>query len=199
MSTFPQQPRTSLNGRDDDAILAELRRLVEATARDVTEPERVLATVLFTDIVGSTERAVSLGDRRWARLLAIHHALVRAQLARFGGREVDTAGDGFFAAFDTPAQAVRCARAIAESVREIGLEIRAGLHAGDCHVVDGKLAGIAVHTGARVSRAARPGEVLVSGTLRNLLASSGIEFAARGSAALKGLPEGVRLFAVGAG
>src|SRR5262245_16168751 len=125
MSTLTQQPQIRPDG--DDAILAELRRLVEAAARDAVEPERVLATVLFTDIVGSTERAVSLGDRRWARLLAIHHALVRAQLARFGGREVDTAGDGFFAAFDTPAAAAGCARAIVESVREIGLEIRAGL------------------------------------------------------------------------
>lgn len=195
MSTLTRQPQTSLDGSDDAATLAELRRLVEASARDAAEPERVLATVLFTDIVGSTERAVALGDRRWARLLATHHALVRAQLARFGGREVDTAGDGFFAAFDTPAQAVRCARAVAQSMREIGLEIRAGLHAGECQLVDGKLAGIAVHTGARVSRAARPGEVLVSGTLRDLLASSGIEFECRGCATLKGLPEDVRLFA----
>jgi len=193
MSTVTQQPQTSLDG--DDAILAELRRLVESAARDAAEPERVLATVLFTDIVGSTERAVTLGDRRWARLLAIHHGLVRAQLARFGGREVDTAGDGFFAAFDTPDSAVRCARAIADSVRQIGIEIRAGLHAGECHVVDGKPAGITVHTGARVSRAARAGEVLVSGTVRDLLAGSGIEFECRGCARLKGLPEDVRLFA----
>jgi class 3 adenylate cyclase len=194
MSTLAQQPQMRPDG-GDDAVLDELRRIVEAAAREATEPERVPATLLFTDIVGSTERAVSLGDRRWARLLATHHALVRAQLPRFGGREMDTAGDGFFAAFDAPAQAVRCARAIVDAMRMLGLEIRAGLHAGECLTVDGKLAGIAVHTGARVAQSAAPGEVLVSGTLRDLVAGSGLEFECRGRAALKGLPDDVRLFA----
>src|SRR6059058_2677776 len=115
MSTLAQQPQMRPDP-GDEAIIADLRRLVEAAGRDVAEPEVVRATMLFTDIVGSTERAVALGDRRWARLLATHHALVRAQLARFGGREVDTAGDGFFAAFDAPAQAVRCARAIVDAL-----------------------------------------------------------------------------------
>src|SRR2546423_11630332 len=128
MSTLTQQPQPSLDG--DDAILTELQRLVESAARDAAEPERVFATVLFTDIVGSTERAVSLGDRRWARLLAIHHGLVRAQLARFGGREVDTAGDGFFAAFGIPGSPGRCARAIADSARPTGHQSRPGPHAG---------------------------------------------------------------------
>jgi class 3 adenylate cyclase len=195
MSTLAQQPKMRPGG-GDDAILAELRRVIDAAARESAEPEQVPATLLFTDIVGSTERAVALGDRRWARLLATHHALVRAQLARFGGREVDTAGDGFFAAFDAPSQAVQCARAIVDAVRMLGLEIRAGLHAGECLMVDGKLAGIAVHTGARVAQSAGPGEVLISGTVRDLVAGSGIELECRGSAALKGLPEDVRLFAV---
>jgi class 3 adenylate cyclase len=141
---------------------------------------------------------VQLGDRRWARLLSGHNALVRAQLERFGGREVDTAGDGFFASFDTPGAAVRCARAIVEAVRLLGLEIRTGLHTGECQLVDGKIAGIAVHTGARLARHANAGEVLVSGTVRELVAGSGLRFECRGSASLKGLPEDVRVFALAA-
>ncbi|HYW29290.1 MAG TPA: adenylate/guanylate cyclase domain-containing protein [Gaiellales bacterium] len=182
----------------DDAIAAELRRVVESACLDRHEGERVLATVLFTDIVGSTERAVALGDRRWARLLAGHNAMVRAQLARFGGREVDTAGDGFFASFDTPGAAVGCAQAIVEAVRLLGLEIRTALHAGECQLVDGKIAGIAVHTGARLVRHAGAGEVLVSGTVRDLVAGSGLRFDCRGSARLRGLPDDVRLFALAA-
>jgi class 3 adenylate cyclase len=157
----------------------------------------VLATVLFTDIVGSTERAIALGDARWREILETHHALVRRQLVRFRGREIDTAGDGFFASFDGPARAIRCACAITESVREIGLDVRAGLHTGECEVVDGKVGGIAVHIGARVAGNARGGEVIVSSTVRDLVAGSGIAFEERGAVELKGIPGEWRLFAVG--
>ena len=163
---------------------------------DAVEPERVLATVLFTDIVGSTTRAAELGDRLWREQLERHHALVRRQLVRYGGRELDTAGDGMFASFDGPARAIRCARAIAGAVAEIGLEIRAGLHTGECEVVDGKMAGIAVHIGARVAAAATPGEILVSSTVKDLVAGSGITFRDRGPAELKGIPGEWHLYAV---
>ena len=160
------------------------------------EPERVLSTVLFTDIVGSSEQAVTLGDRAWRELLERHHQLVRRQLDRFRGRELDTAGDGFFASFEGPARAIRCANAIVESMPELGLEVRAGLHTGECELIDGKVAGIAVHTGARVSSFAQPGEVLVSGTVKDLVAGSGISFEDRGTHQLKGVPGEWRLYAV---
>ncbi|HEX3686396.1 MAG TPA: adenylate/guanylate cyclase domain-containing protein [Gaiellaceae bacterium] len=155
---------------------------------------------LFTDIVGSTERATELGDRRWCELLDAHHAVVRRQLERFRGREIDTAGDGFLASFDGPARAIRCAGAAIESVRELGLDIRAGVHTGECELAGDKLAGIAVHIGARVAGKAGPGEVLVSGTVRDLVAGSGLEFEDRGAAELKGVPGEWRLYSVsGAG
>ena len=160
------------------------------------EPDRVLATVLFTDIVDSSEKASELGDRAWRELLERHHALVRRELVRFRGREVDTAGDGFFASFDGPARAIRSACAIVEKARDLGLEVRAGLHTGECEVVDGKVAGIAVHTGARVAAQARPGEVLVSSTVKDLVAGSGLHFEDRGAHELKGVPGEWRLFAV---
>ena len=160
------------------------------------EPDRVLATVLFTDIVGSSEKAASLGDRAWRDLLERHHELVRRQLVRFRGSEVDTAGDGFLASFDGPARAIRCANAIVESMPELGLEVRAGLHTGECELMDGKVAGIAVHTGARVSSFAQPGEVLVSGTVKDLVAGSGISFEDRGTHQLKGIPGEWRVYAV---
>lgn len=160
------------------------------------EPERALATVLFTDLVDSTEKAIQMGDRRWGEILQQHHALVRQQLARFRGRELDTAGDGFFAAFDGPARAIRCASAISEAVRALELQVRAGLHTGECEVIDGKVGGIAVHIGARVAAQARPGEVLVSSTVRDLVAGSGIVFQDRGTATLKGIDEAWRLYAV---
>jgi class 3 adenylate cyclase/pimeloyl-ACP methyl ester carboxylesterase len=163
---------------------------------DETEPSRVLATVLFTDIVGSTARAAELGDARWRDLLSEHHSLIRRQLARFRGTEIDTAGDGFFASFDGPARAIRCARAITETVKEAGLEVRAGLHTGECEQVNGKVGGIAVHIGARVAKEAGPGEVLVSSTVKDLVAGSGIGFKERGAVELKGVPGEWRLFGV---
>ena len=160
------------------------------------EPDRVLATVLFTDIVGSTARLAELGDRAWRDLLGKHHTAVRRELRRFSGVEMDTAGDGFFARFDGPARAIRCASAIAQSVRSLGIEVRQGLHTGECELVDGKVGGIAVHIGARVAAQAGPSEVLVSSTVRDLVAGSGIQFAERGSAELKGIPGEWRLYAV---
>jgi class 3 adenylate cyclase len=151
-------------------------------------PDSVLATLLFTDIVGSTERAAELGDRSWRELLGQHHALVRRELARFRGEEKDTAGDGFFATFDGPARAIRCAQAVVESVGGIGLELRAGVHTGECELHDGKLAGIAVSVGARVAALAGAGEVLVTSTVRDLVSGSGIEFDERGARELKGVP-----------
>ena len=180
---------------DTEPIADEVEKFL--TGREpVRTPSRVLATVLFTDIVGSTERAAELGDARWRELLQRHHALVRGQLARFEGREVDTAGDGFFASFDGPARAIRCACAISAAVRELGVDVRAGLHTGECEVVDGKMGGIAVHIGARVAAQAHAGEVLVSSTVKDLVAGSGIEFSDRGAATLKGVPGEWRLFGV---
>ncbi len=159
----------------------------------------MLATVLFTDIVDSTQRLAELGDRRWRELIEDHHARVRRQLVRFRGIEIDTAGDGFFARFDGPARAIRCARAIADDVGELGLDVRAGLHTGECEVADGKVAGIAVVIGARVAAQAGAGEVLVSGTVKDLVAGSELEFADRGVASLKGVPGEWRLFALAGG
>jgi class 3 adenylate cyclase len=170
--------------------------LQEAVTREAPEPDKVLATVLFSDIVGSTARAAELGDARWRELLAAHHGRVRAQLARFRGVELDTAGDGFFARFDGPARAIRCALAIRDAVRELGIDVRLGLHAGECEVLDGKVAGIAVAIGARVSARAQAGEVLVSQTVKDLVAGSGIGFDDRGLAELKGVPGQWRLYSV---
>jgi class 3 adenylate cyclase len=180
---------------DVDQILDVVETFL--TGREpVREPDRVLATVLFTDIVGSTAKAAELGDARWRELLGQHHVKVRRQLERFQGHELDTAGDGFFARFDGPARAIRCACAITSSVRDLGIEIRAGLHTGECEVMGGKVGGIAVHIGARVAATAAPGEVLVSNTVKDLVAGSGIEFSDRGVAVLKGVPGEFRLFAV---
>jgi pimeloyl-ACP methyl ester carboxylesterase/class 3 adenylate cyclase len=184
-------------------IVAEIRRFFQGIHDRgewdiVAEPERVLATILFTDIVGSTARLAELGDRRWRELLGQHHAIVRRQLVRFSGKELDTAGDGFFASFDGPARAIRCAVAITNAVKEIGLDVRAGLHTGECEVIEGKVGGIAVHIGARVASKADAGEVLVSSTVRDLVAGSGIPFVERGVAELSGVPGEWRLFAVDA-
>jgi class 3 adenylate cyclase len=180
---------------DQDALLDEVEQFLTGT-RPVREPDRVLATVMFTDIVGSTERAAELGDQRWRELLASHEALVRMQLERFRGREVQMLGDGVLATFDGPARGIRCARTICDEVRSLGIEVRAGLHTGECEMRNGDIAGIAVHTGARVSAKASPGEVLVSSTVRDLVAGSGIEFQDRGVHRLKGVPGEWRLFSV---
>lgn len=184
---------------DQERLFSEvgrfLREVLEGKAPEA-EPDRVLATVLFTDIVGASARAAELGDRTWRKLLETHHAEIRRQLSRFRGKEVDTAGDGFFASFDGPARAISCASAVVESMPDLGLEIRAGLHTGECELFDGKVAGIAVHTGARVASHAQPGEVLVSSTVRDLVAGSGIAFDDRGTHQLEGIPGEWRLFAV---
>ena len=170
----------------------------EAAAREAPEPDKVLATILFSDIVGSTARAAELGDARWRQLLTEHHARVRRQLARFRGVELDTAGDGFFARFDGPARGIRCAVAIRDALHELGLEVRLGLHTGECEALDGKVAGIAVSIGARVSALAAAGEVLVSQTVKDLVAGSGITFEDRGARELKGVPGEWRLYSVAA-
>ena len=180
---------------DLDAMVAEIQAFVTGV-RPATEPRRVLATVLFTDIVGSTERAAELGDVRWQALLADHNRVVRRQLERFGGHEVKVVGDGFLATFDGPARAVRCAIAIRDGVRELGLEIRAGIHVGEIEVLPDDIAGLAVHLGARVSALAGAGEVLVSSTVKDLVVGSGLAFDDRGSHVLKGVPGEWRLFAV---
>jgi len=171
---------------DQEAMLGEIEEFLTG-ARALREANRVLSTVLFTDIVDATTRASELGDRRWHELIENHHSRVRQQLAHFKGQEMDTAGDGFFATFDGPARAIRAACTIRDSVKELGIELRAGLHTGECELMDGKFGGIAVHTGARVSSAASPGEVLVSSTVRDLVAGSGIQFKDRGEHELKGV------------
>jgi class 3 adenylate cyclase len=185
---------------DHERMIDELEQFLaealESREQYEQEPDRVLATVLFTDIVEATAQAAELGDRAWRELLQAHHAAVRKQLSRFRGKEVDTAGDGFFASFDGPARAIRCACAIRDSVRELGLELRAGLHTGECELVDGKVGGIAVHIGARIASQAGPSEVLASSTVKDLVAGSEIEFEDRGVASLKGVPGEWRLFAV---
>ncbi|HTO10244.1 MAG TPA: adenylate/guanylate cyclase domain-containing protein [Candidatus Binatia bacterium] len=184
-----------LFAEDADRIVAEVREFLTGI-RDAGERETVLATVLFADIVDSTARAAAVGDRRWRDLLDRYYATVRAELARFRGRELDTAGDGVFAAFDGPARAIRCAVAIARAVRPLGVAVRAGLHTGECEVIGDKVGGIAVHIGARVAAQAREDEVLVSSTVRDLVAGSGIEFEDRGVQALRGVPGEWRLFGV---
>jgi class 3 adenylate cyclase len=186
---------TWVDDQAHQATMEATKEFVSRLSRRVG-PERVLATVLFTDIVGSTELASRLGDSAWRERLQRHHALVRRELARFQGRELDTAGDGFFATFDGPARAVHAASAIRDALQGLDLDIRAGLHTGECEVSDGKIAGIAVSIGARISSLAAPGEVLVSSTVKDLVAGSGIQFEDRGDYQLKGIPDAWRLFAV---
>jgi pimeloyl-ACP methyl ester carboxylesterase len=182
---------------DWEAVVSEIGEFAEPVCLDNTRPyDSVLATVLFTDLVGSTAKAVELGDRGWRDLLEQHHARTRTELTRFRGVELDTAGDGFFARFDGPARAIRCACAVRDAVTDLGLEVRAGLHTGECEVLDGKVAGVAVSIGARVAAQAGPGEVLVSQTVKDLVAGSGIEFRDRGAAELKGIPGEWRLYSV---
>jgi class 3 adenylate cyclase len=182
---------------DANAYLDQIEEFLTGE-RHASESDRVLTTVLFADIASSTERAAQLGDSRWHEVLDDFYSVARRQLERFRGREVDTAGDGFFAAFDGPARAVRCAAAIESSVRSLGLEIRAGVHTGECEVMGAKIGGIAVHIGARVAGEAIPGEVLVSGTVKDLVAGSGLSFHDRGAHALKGVPGEWHLYAVSA-
>jgi class 3 adenylate cyclase len=181
---------------DQDALLDEIERFLSGVNSADSDLDRVLATVLFTDIAGSTQKAAELGDHKWRDLLDAHHSRVRPLLKHYRGLEVDTAGDGFLATFDGPARGVKCAGAIVESVREIGIEIRAGVHTGECELVEDKVRGIAVHIGARVAALARPGEVLVSSTVKDLVAGSGLRFDDRGVHALKGVPDEWRLYAV---
>jgi class 3 adenylate cyclase len=185
----------TLWGGDTDSVVDEIENFLTG-ARPFPQRDRVLATVLFTDLVGSTQRAAALGDRRWRVLLEHHQVIVRKQLDRFRGREIDTAGDGFLATFDGPARAVRCAVEIGASLRELGLEIRAGLHTGEVELANGAVRGIAVHIGARVASLARSGEVLVSSTVKDLVAGSGIVFVERGERELKGVPGVWRLYGV---
>jgi pimeloyl-ACP methyl ester carboxylesterase/class 3 adenylate cyclase len=177
-----------------DAILGEIEEFLTGI-RQGSEPDRMLATVMFTDIVDATRRAEELGDRRWRDLLEAHHALVREELRRFRGREIDTAGDGFLASFDGPARSILAALEIVNGVRRLGLEVRIGLHTGECEVIGPKLGGIAVHIGARVAAQATAGEVLVSSTVKDLVAGSGIQFIDRGMRTLKGVSGDWRLFA----
>ena len=177
------------------AILDEMEEFLTGMRRG-TDVERVLSTVLFTDIVNATGSAVTLGDARWRDLLEMHNTAMREELARHRGREIDTAGDGFLAAFDGPARAIRTAAAMRDRAKRIGLEVRAGLHTGECEVIGEKLAGIAVHIGARVAALAGPGEILVSQTVKDLVAGSGVTFADRGTHALKGVPDEWRIYAV---
>jgi class 3 adenylate cyclase len=176
-----------------DAILNEVEEFLTGS-RHVQEPERVLATVLFVDIVGSTERAAALGDSPWRKLLEAFYGKVREVLQQYRGREISTTGDGFLAAFDGPARAVRCAGAIRDKMRSLNLEVRCGLHTGECERVGSDLAGIAVHIGARVAALAASGELLVSQTVCDLVAGSGLAFEDRGTHMLKGVPNEWHLF-----
>ncbi len=200
---IPGAQLVALSGDEDDAYLGDvgevagaIRRFAEAIEQEHADFDRVLATVLFTDIVGSSERATELGDRAWKGLVEQHHAKLRALLARYRGHEVDTAGDGFFATFDGPGRAVRCAQAIVRSVSSLGIEVRAGLHTGEVETIDAKAGGLAVVIGARIGSLAEPSEVLASQTVRDLTAGSGLVFEDGGEHELKGVPDRWRLYRV---
>jgi len=180
---------------DQDGILDQIEEFLTGVRRG-PEPDRVLATVMFTDVVGSTERAARLGDRRWRDLLELYHAAARKETERFRGRVVDTAGDGVLATFDGPARAVRCAAAVTQAVRALGMELRTGLHTGEVEMTDDRIGGIAVHIGARIAALAKANEILVSSTVKDLVAGSGLEFEERGSHTLKGVPGEWRLCVV---
>ncbi len=197
---IPDARLVELPGEDYVGIfLDDPARAIEAFLRDLpvhAEPDRVLTTVLFTDLVGSAERAAQLGDHAWKSLVERHHATIRAMIGRYKGAEVDTAGDGFFATFDGPARAIRCARAIQSEIADLGMAARAGVHTGECEVIDGKPGGLTVVVGSRISAAAEADEVLVSATVKDLVAGSDISFQKRGERALKGVPGTWQLFAV---
>jgi class 3 adenylate cyclase len=191
----PGQCHVSAKPRDADEVAGALEEFFTGTRRDY-EVDRVLATVLFTDIVGSTERASELGDRRWRELLDAHDRSVRREIGRFQGREIKTTGDGFLSAFDGPARAIRCARAVRSAAGQLELGVRSGLHTGECEVRGDDLAGLSVHIGSRVAALAEPGEVLVSGTVKDLVVGAGIDFEDHGEHELKGVPGTWKLFAV---
>jgi len=195
-ATFVEVPGGDLGPLDDEE-LAQIIEFLTGDRPDI-EVDRILTTVLFTDIVGSTQRAAALGDQKWRSLLDAHDHAVRDQLRRFRGKEINTTGDGFVASFDGPARAIRCAQAIGEAITMLGVDLRMGLHTGECEVRGDDLGGLAVHVAARVAALASPGEILVSGMVKDLVAGSGIEFAERGEYQLKGVPESWKLFAVGA-
>ncbi|MDX6636867.1 MAG: hypothetical protein QOJ01_378 [Solirubrobacterales bacterium] len=192
---LPGHDNLILSG-DTDSLLDEVEEFVTGERASSREPDRALATVMFTDIVGGTERAAKIGDRRWRDLLETHYGVIRSQIERYHGREVKTMGDGFLATFDGPARAIRCATASTTAVRGLGLDIRAGLHTGEVEVMGDDVGGMAVHIGARVGAKAEAGEVLVSGTVKDLVVGSGFEFADRGEHELKGVPGEWRLYAV---
>jgi class 3 adenylate cyclase len=194
LSEYPGDFHESAMGKDEE-VLDEIEEFLTGT-RHEHEIDRVLKTIMFTDIVGSTEQAVSMGDRRWHDVLDAHDSAVRGQLEQFHGQEVKTIGDGFLAAFDGPARAIRCAQAITDKAADMGLEVRAGLHTGECEARGEDLAGIAVHIGARVGSLAGPSEVLVTSTVRDLVTGSGVEFRDRGTHELRGIPGEWQLLAV---
>ena len=200
---IPGAKFVELSGRDSiftvsgtDEVLDAVERFIRTIRTEQAEIDRVLATVLFTDIVGSTAKAARIGDGAWKSLLARHHEVVRALIGRYRGREVDTAGDGFLATFDGPARAIHCATSIVDAVRDLGLEIRAGLYTGECELMDGRVGGIAVHIGARVGAMAGASEVLVSSTVKDLVAGSDLVFEDAGEHELKGVPDRWRLYRV---
>jgi class 3 adenylate cyclase len=181
---------------EQGAFIATVTEFLASARNEEAQFDRVLATVLFTDIVGSTQRAAQLGDRAWKDVLERHHQIVRALLARYRGRELETAGDGFFATFDGPARAIQCARSIVEAVKALSIEIRAGCHTGELELHDASVRGIAVHIGARVAALAGPSEILVSSTVKDLVAGSGLAFEDAGEHQLKGVPDRWRLYRV---
>ncbi len=188
-------PKTRWATTDDGASIAHQHDFLASVRDEQAELDRMMGTVLFTDIVGSTEKACEFGDRRWAGLLERHHQTVRAMLARYRGTEVSTAGDGFLATFDGPARAVKCAQGICKAVRPLGLEVRAGCHTGEIELLGADVGGIAVHIGARVAALAGPSDVLVSSTVKDLVAGSGLVFEDRGDYELKGVPDRWRVYA----
>ena len=181
---------------DTRAVLGHLRGFIGAIRDEEAEFDRVLATVVFTDLVGSTEQVVALGDRAWRDLVEPHHATIRRLLVRYRGTEVDTAGDGFFATFDGPARGVRCAWAIVDAVHALGLEVRAGVHTGEVETINDKVGGVAVNIGARIAALAGPGEVLVSSTVKDLTAGSGLAYEDAGEHELKGIPGAWRVYRI---
>lgn len=192
---IPGTDHLVLDQETQDVIADQIEEFITGERRRL-EPDRVVATVMFTDIVGSTQRAAEVGDGRWRELRGNWHTVMRKELTAFRGREVDTAGDGLLATFDGPARAIRCACSVRERVRALGLQVRTGLHTGECELVGDGVVGIAVHIGARVAALAGPDEVLVSSTVRDLVAGSGLQFVDRGTHSLKGVPDDWRLFAV---